>query len=134
MPQPRLHESSAQRQAAYRQRVHQARQEQLTAHAWPPLPAWPTVPGQARWLALRVQAQWCLTHVTDEMQQYYEDRSEAWQESEKPVAFEARLAAVEAALQALDGTARIICKNRLKPLTVTLSCLVVPLSNRNCTS
>jgi hypothetical protein len=102
MPQPRLHESSAQRQAAYRERVNQARQAQLTAHALPPLPALPTLPGQARWLALLVQAQWCLTQVSNEMQQYYEARSDAWQESEKAAAFEARLEAVQEVLQALE--------------------------------
>ena len=102
MPQPRLHESSAQRQAAYRQRVAQAQVEQLVAQSLPPLPALPTVPGQARWLALLVQAQWCLTQVSNEMQQYYEERSEAWQESEKALVFETRLEAVQEGLQALE--------------------------------
>ncbi len=102
MPQPRLHESSAQRQAAYRQRVDQARQQQLTAQALPPLPALPTVPGQARWLALLVQAQWCLTQVTNEMQQYHEVRSDAWQESDKGTAFEERLEAVQEVIAMLE--------------------------------
>jgi|SRR6185503_548625 len=102
MPQPRVHESSAQRQAAYRQRTARARQQQLTAQSLPPLPALPTMPGQARWLALLVQAQWCLTQVANEMQQYYEDRSEAWQESAKGTAFEERLEAVQEVLQALE--------------------------------
>jgi hypothetical protein len=102
MPQPRLHDSSAQRQAAYRHRVHQARQQQLTAQSLPPLPPLPSVPGQVRWLALLMQAQWCLTQVTNEMQQYYEDRSEAWQESDKGTAFEARREAVQEVLAMLQ--------------------------------
>lgn len=102
MPQPRLHESSAQRQAAYRQRVAQARQQQLTDRALPPLPTLPTVPGQVRWRTLLVQAQWCLTQVASEMQHYYEARSDAWQESEKATAFEARLEAVQAVLESLE--------------------------------
>ena len=102
MPQPRLHESSAQRQAAYRQRTAVARQQQLAAQALPPLPALPTMPGQARWLALLIQAQWCLTQMANEMQQYYEARSEAWQESDKGTAFEERLDAMQEALAMLQ--------------------------------
>jgi hypothetical protein len=97
-----LHESSAQRQAAYRQRAHQAQVEQLVAQSLPPLPALPTVPGQARWLALLVQAQWCLTQMTNEMQQYSEKRSDAWQESDKATAFEERLEAVQEVLVMLE--------------------------------
>ena len=101
MAQPRLHESPARRQAAYRQRVALARQQQLSAQSLPPLPALPTVPGQVRWLALLVQAQWCLDQVSDEMQQYYEARSQVWQESNKGTDFEERL-------EALQGVAALL--------------------------
>lgn len=102
MPQKRHYESDAQRQAAYRQRLAHARSTQLAARGLPPLPALPTVPGYARWNALVNQAQHCLHSVEQEMRSYYEERSEAWQGSERGQSFEERLQAVQALLEGID--------------------------------
>ncbi len=48
------------------------------------------------------QAQWLVDQVSSEMQEYYEERSRAWQESERGVDFEERLAAVQEVLQQVE--------------------------------
>ncbi len=83
MPQPRLYRSDADRQAAYRARCRQARQQQMEAKGLPPIPALPTVAGRARWKAALCQAEQLVGIVFQEMQDYYDERSQEWQESEK---------------------------------------------------
>jgi hypothetical protein len=95
MPRPKQHENAAQRQAAYRQRVRQAHMAQLRDKGLPPLPVLPTIPGQVRWQALLGQAQWALSQVCEEMEEYAAARSEAWQESERGDLFAERLEAVQ---------------------------------------
>ncbi|MDQ3815389.1 MAG: hypothetical protein M3347_15835 [Armatimonadota bacterium] len=104
MPQARHYANAAQRQAAYRQRQVQAHAAQLAQQSLPPLPALPTVPGQARWSALLQPAQWALAQMSQEMQAYYDERSEAWQESERGECFQERLAAVQ---EVLEGVAEL---------------------------
>ena len=81
MPQPRKYATRAQQQAAYRKRRAVSEQELLAAKGLPPFPALPTLAGHARWRAMLAQAQQLLSQATSEMQSYYDDRSEAWQES-----------------------------------------------------
>jgi hypothetical protein len=81
MPQPRKYATRAEQQAAYRQRRAVAEQALLAQKGLPPLPAIPTLPGHARWRAMLSQAQHLLNQAALEMQSYYEERSEAWQES-----------------------------------------------------
>lgn len=102
MPQPRCYENRALRQLAYRRRTAAARQAHLAAASLPPLPAIPTMPGHRRWEALVKLAQWALETARDEMQDYHDDRSEAWQESDAADTFNERIADVESALQAVD--------------------------------
>lgn len=83
MPQPKKYQTDAQRQAAYRHRMEQARQEQLSARSLPPLPAIPSMPGDARWKAALQHAHSLVETTLSEMQDYYDDRSEQWQESER---------------------------------------------------
>ena len=104
MPQARHYETAAQRQAAYRQRQAQAHATQLAQQGLPPLPPLPTMPSQARWSALLQQAQWALDQVSSEMQEYYEARSEAWQESERGEDLAERLEAVQ---EVLEGVAEL---------------------------
>lgn len=101
MPQPKHYETNAQRQAAYRGRSLQARQAQLAARALPALPAVPTMPGHRRWAALIQLAQWALQSALDEMQDYHDERSEAWQESDRAEAFQERFSLLEQALEPL---------------------------------
>ncbi len=96
MPQPRKYPTHAARQAAYHKRCQDARKQELTDRGIPALPAIPTIPGAARWAAAMQKAQTLLDMVAAEMQDYSDDRSEAWQEGERGVAFQERLTAIEA--------------------------------------
>ena len=84
MPTPRKYANAAARQAAYRQRLTA---QALKGTVWegegtsPPRVA--PLPGPRRWRALSQQAQHLLEHLEAEMQEYYEQRSESWQESER---------------------------------------------------
>lgn len=101
MSQPRKYLSSAARQAAYRVRCQQAHVQQQRK-GLPPLPQIATVPGWARWRAAIQSAQTLLRQVSEEMSEYYDARSQAWQESERAEAFTERQEALEALLSELD--------------------------------
>jgi hypothetical protein len=83
MPQPKLHASAAARQAAYRKRCQQARRIELLGKGIPALPAIPTMPGWSRWNTSLRLAQDLIERTHVEMEQYSDDRSETWQESER---------------------------------------------------
>jgi hypothetical protein len=102
MPTPRLHAHPAGRQAAYRRRLAQAREKELAAKGMPPLPAVSTMPGHSRWEALIVQASLLLQTAHEEMQDYYDQRSEPWQTSERGEALLERLQALEELQSAVD--------------------------------
>jgi hypothetical protein len=105
MAQPQRYENSAHRQAAYRQRTARLRAEQLQARSLPPLPAVPGIPGWTRWRGLLGQAHWSLRQTVTEMEQYAQERSETWQESERGENFEERLGAVQELLDAVEAFA-----------------------------
>lgn len=90
MPQPRKHADHAARQAAYRARCARAREEEMRQRGLPPLPSIATLPGWPRWNAALHAAQHLLEQVSEEMAAYYDDRSEAWQESERGETFAER--------------------------------------------
>jgi hypothetical protein len=94
MPQPKVYASCAARQAAYRQRCQEARRQQLQEERLPAMPALPTIPGRARWRQTVANAIGLLSMVTEEMAAYFNDRSEAWQESDKGEEFCERLDAL----------------------------------------
>lgn len=87
---------TAARQQRFRQRQQQARRREQEAKGLPAMPTIATIPGHARWRAALESAHGLIAQVHDEMQNYYDDRSEQWQESEKAEAFAERLEAVEA--------------------------------------
>ena len=97
----RKYKTSAARQAAYRKRKTVALQAQLKEKALPPLPAVPSMPGNARWLASLKAAEHYVRLVYDEMTDYFDDRSEAWQEGERGEEFKDRLTAIEAVVDSL---------------------------------
>lgn len=101
MPQPRKHASPAARQAAYRARSEQAHQIAMAAKGLPSLPALATIPGWPRWNAAFRMAHDLVEGAVSEMQNYYDDLSETWQESERGEEHQERLASVEAVLEAL---------------------------------
>ncbi len=73
MPTPRKYANNAERQAAYRARCALQR---LTTRI-------PATPGYRRWEVMIGEARSLLERVTHEMERYYEERSERWQESER---------------------------------------------------
>jgi hypothetical protein len=91
MAQPRKYASHAQRQAAYHQRRQEARERQLQEKGLPALPALPTVPGTARWRQAIGNAAKLLGMVAQEMQQYHDERSDGWQESDRGTDFQSHL-------------------------------------------
>ncbi len=97
MPQRKIHASHAQRQAAYRRRCEEARQQQLQEKRLPALPAIPTMPGTPRWRQAIANAADLLTMVSDEMEAYFDERLEEWQESEKGENFRERIDALSEA-------------------------------------
>jgi hypothetical protein len=102
MPQPKIHASEAARQAAFRLRREQSRQAELAAKGLPALPSIPSMPGWPRWNASFANVQEMLTQSLSEMQNYFEDRSESWQDSHRGEEHQEKIASVEAVLEALS--------------------------------
>ncbi len=94
MPQSKLYASHAQRQAAYRRRCREATETQLRNKGLPALPAISTIPGATRWRQAITNATVPLSMVAEEMESYFDDRSEAWQESDKGETFREHLDAI----------------------------------------
>jgi hypothetical protein len=99
MPTPKRYSDPAARQRAYRERQAQARLQERCQKGLPATPPLATMPGERRWQTLLEQAQSALSCVQTEMQAYYEDRSEPWQEGERG----------EALLERLDGVESLLC-------------------------
>jgi hypothetical protein len=83
MPQPKLHASAAARQDSYRKRCEKARRIELAAKGLPSLPAIATLPGWPRWNGSIEAARELVERTVEEMQEYFDERSEEWQESER---------------------------------------------------
>jgi hypothetical protein len=105
MPRPKRYASSAQRQAAYRERIEQARQGRFDADYLPPLPSVDGIPGTTRWRQAVQLALQLLNTVQEEMDDYYSSRSETWQESEPGEEFDERKQAVDEAHDAVSSLA-----------------------------
>lgn len=101
MPQPRKHASPAERQAAFRARSEQARRVALVAKGLPALPSVPSMPGWPRWNATFRMAHSLIDGAVREMQDYFDDRSESWQESDRGAEYQERMEAAEAVLESL---------------------------------
>ena len=89
MPTARKHESAAQRQAAYRLRCKDREV---------PVPA---APGPKSWKARLGSALSLLEQTSEQIQDYYDARSEAWQDSERGEAFTEVMESVANAVEAL---------------------------------
>ena len=98
MPRPKTYADAAAKQRAYR-----ARMEERSRTATTPPPATPgTIPPERRWQELRDQAHSTLDALRQSMQAYFDERSEAWQDSGKGEALSARIEAIEEALSQLQ--------------------------------
>jgi len=95
MPQPKMYATRALRQAAYRERTRRSRDLLLKQRGLPAGPAIPSMPGTVRWAAAIKQSESLITMVVEEMQDYHDDRSEAWQESTQAVALLERREALQ---------------------------------------
>jgi len=93
---------TAARQQRFRQRQAQVRRAEQASKGLPALPAITSMPGQVRWQSALASAHLLIAQVQDEMASYYEERSEAWQDSEAGETFVARQEGVEAVLSQLD--------------------------------
>lgn len=89
MPTAKKYESAAQRQAAYRLRC-----KELEV----PVPA---APGQKSWKAMLGRALSLVEQTSEQMQGYYDARSEAWQDSNRGEAFIETMESVADAAEAL---------------------------------
>jgi hypothetical protein len=103
MPQAKKYGSHAQRQAAYRLRCQQARRQQLQERGLPDVPAISTMPGTVRWNRAVANAHVLLSLVEQEMQAYYDDRSDAWLETDRASDFQERIDAVTQARESLEN-------------------------------
>ena len=101
MPTPRRHATNGRRQSAYRQRQKLARLRELNAKGLPGGAPIPSMPSAVRWNALLDQAESLLQTLADEMSSYWDDRSEAWQESDRGEEMQQKIATAEEVLDAL---------------------------------
>jgi hypothetical protein len=106
MPQARKYATRAAQQVAYRQRCEQARKTEMAAKGLPSLPAISTLPGWPRWNASLKAAHELLACTLGEMQDYFDDRTEVWQESERGEEHQEQIASLETLLDALSDLSR----------------------------
>lgn len=106
MPRPRYTEdrtlSRAEIQKAYRERQKQAREQELQKKGLPATRPIPTMPDTPRWNALLDAARVHMETARDEMQAYFDDRSEEWQEGDRGQALQERIEQIGTALEALE--------------------------------
>ena len=95
MPTLRKYASGAQRQTAYRQRLARAKHTHQA-------PAWPTKPGYRRWEVMTKQVKEVLDTALTEMQDYFDERSDAWLESDRAQALSDRIDVMTEAIDALE--------------------------------
>ena len=103
MPHPRQHADHAARQRAYRDRQAAARREERQAKGLPTTSPIATLPSRARWQALLAQAQLSLETLRDELQAYYDARTQTWQESDRAVTLAEQRDTLEQVLDDLDA-------------------------------
>ena len=101
MPQPRQYPDAAAKQRAYRDRQAHARTAERQAKGLPAA-AISTMPSRARWQALVQHAQHALQTVHDELHTYADERSDAWQQSDRAAALTDHLDQLAAILDDLD--------------------------------
>lgn len=95
------HQTNAERQAAYRKGLLKQRDGECLAKKIPILPAVASMPGHRRWQAMLTQAQLLVECAVGEMEAYFDQRSELWQNSEQGETFTELLESMQDALSAL---------------------------------
>ena len=105
MPQERKYAKPANRQAAYRERCARARRIELAAKGLPGLPAISTMPGWPRWNASIEAARELVERTHAEMQEYFDERSEEWQDGERAEEHQEKTASVQTLFDAFGDLA-----------------------------
>ena len=105
MPPKRKHDTNAARQAAYRLRQAGVRAAERAQKGLPSLPPIASLPGHRRWQTAIRHALALLTLVRDEMLDYFDERSETWQESDRATTHQERIDTLEELLDVLDELA-----------------------------
>jgi hypothetical protein len=98
MPTPKQYENRAARQRAYRQRLAAALRAERAA-----APKIPARFGKRRWAALIDAGHAMLETARDEMQDYYDERSETWQEGERAEEMQTTIDALESLIAEIEG-------------------------------
>jgi hypothetical protein len=88
MPASGKYLTQADRQRAYRKRQTEARIAELQARGLPAMPRIPSMPGTARWKAMKEAAHSLLETVLAEMEHYQGERSQEWQDSQRGADFQ----------------------------------------------
>ena len=108
MPRPRQTPdrtlTRAEIQKAYRDRQKQTREEELKQKGMPASRPIPSMPSTPRWTAMLDAARAQIEAAKDEMQTYFDERSEEWQNSEKGEAMQEQLERLDTAIEALEET------------------------------
>jgi len=97
MPAVRKYASAADRQSAYRERCSRRMAETSSGPSVPP------APGKRRWDGMIGQAVCLLEQAAGEMQDYYDQRSETWQESQAGESLIERVESLTEIVAALQG-------------------------------
>lgn len=103
MPTPKRYPTNAARQRAYRNRTALANQKERQAKGLPTAPPIPTIPAERRWTALIEHSRMALQTARDEMDDYYTDRTETWQESDRGERLLERIQLLDSLLEQFDG-------------------------------
>ena len=93
--------SNAERQKAFRVRLRRRLAEVDTPVPLPAKPKLSAMLANKRWAVMLEQATAILTSRHDEMQEYFDERSEDWQEGDRGQAFQERLDANDTATDAV---------------------------------
>lgn len=101
MPTPKVYESTAERMRAYRLRKKQAAGSELDVAGVGASASLGTAARYAHWNALIKSAQAALQTAHDQMEAYFADRSDRWQESDRGEQFQERIDSLENLLEDL---------------------------------
>lgn len=72
---------AALRQSRFRKRQQEVRRQEQREKGLPPMPTISAMPGKARWIATIEAAEALLSQAAEEIDEYWEERSENWRES-----------------------------------------------------
>jgi len=107
MPQIRRYTNGAERQRAYRQRHKPPAIAPETGNPQPvrlipEAPSIRNIPAHARWIALVNHSDSALRTAHAEMESYYDNRSEFWQEDQRGEDFKEKVEALEELLESME--------------------------------